>query len=88
MAKLFVILVQREENGVKGICYKIISSSTLRLRVLFGSTMLLVTTTSSSTITASPAKQSKGFQSISRALSMENKAIIEMKQVEDTYQGL
>lgn len=34
--------------------YSIISSWTLILRVLFGSTMLLTTTTSSSTFTASP----------------------------------
>jgi len=41
-----------------GLClfhiHKMISSCTLTLRVLFGRTMLFITTTSSSTVTASP----------------------------------
>lgn len=39
--------------------YNMISSCTLTLRVLFGRTMLLMTTTSSSTVTASPARNEK-----------------------------
>uniref|UniRef100_A0A2P2KZD2 Uncharacterized protein n=1 Tax=Rhizophora mucronata TaxID=61149 RepID=A0A2P2KZD2_RHIMU len=36
-----------------------ISSCTLSLRILFGRTMQLVTTTSSSTVTASPAREKR-----------------------------
>lgn len=44
--------------------HRIISSWTLTLRVLFGRTMLLITTTSSSTVTASPALQNGNRQMV------------------------
>lgn len=47
-------MVKRTCNGCIPLYHRIISSWTLRFIVLFGRTMLLVTTTSSSTATASP----------------------------------
>lgn len=44
---------------VEGVFYKIISSCTPTFKVLFGRTMLLITTTSSSTSTDSPGHSMK-----------------------------